>query len=91
MPRKSLRKKAETLLLRTGRLKRELAAFQRSARAVMEPLNESVSEAEIAEMATPQANILGTLENLLNQDLGDVRRQLDELAGCLRADGVAAV
>ena len=91
MSKKSPPPGSRGLLRQTQRLKRELAAFQRRARAVVGPLSEAVPDAEIAEMATPRANALGTLENLLNQDLGDVCRQLDELAGCLRADGVLAL
>ena len=90
MQPESLRTSSEDLLRRTRQVKQALQAFQSSGRAVMKPLSRTISRDENEAMETPRANIVGTLENLFNQDLPDVFRQLDELDECLRADGVAA-
>ena len=74
-------------------------SFKRSAEEVAGPLDEMVSEEETEAMKTARANILGTLENLLNQDLARISHQLakggdlgrgSEPAGWIRG-GVAAM
>ena len=86
MPSKSLREKTEELLRQTRQLREQLVTFKRSAGVVAGPLNRAVSDEEATAMVTPRANALGTLENLLYQDLDPVLRQLDELATCLKDD-----
>jgi len=86
MPRRSLRSETEDLLRETRQLKRRLEIFQRSAREIMPPLRKRVSSAENEVMVSPRANVLGTLEHLLNQDVPDVLRQLEELTTHLRTD-----
>lgn len=82
--RRRLPKRAlEKLLLQTRQLKEQLEVFKQSAQAVAGPLDKSLSHAEVQAMVTARANILGTLECLLYQDLGDLLRQLDELDGHL--------
>jgi len=73
----------EKLLLQTRQLKEQLEVFKQRAQDVASPLDKIVSEAEICEMVTARANLLGTLEGLLYQDLNDVSRQLGELDGLL--------
>ncbi|HEV8578731.1 MAG TPA: hypothetical protein VGX68_06565 [Thermoanaerobaculia bacterium] len=86
MPQKSLSSESEDLLREALQLKRRLGAFERSAREIMPPLRRRVSSAENEVMASPRANVLGTLEHLLDQDVPDVLRQLEELTTYLRAD-----
>ncbi len=83
--RRRLPKRAlETLRLQTRQLKEQLEVFKQSAQAVAGPLDKILSNAEVNAMVTARANILGTLECLLFQELDDILRQLDELDGHLR-------
>ena len=86
----NVRSKSEALLLLIHGIKEQVEAFQGIAREIMPPLGKGISPAENAAMETPRANIVGSLENLLNQEFPDVLRQLDELKGYLQAMGIAA-
>ena len=86
MPPKNLRRKAEDLLRQSWQLKETLTSFERSAQAMMPALRKVVPPAEDEVMASPRANVLGTLEVLLNSDFPGVLRQLDEMEGYLQAD-----
>jgi hypothetical protein len=88
MAQTSLSRKAEDLLSETRRLREQVLSFKRSARAVMRPLGKLVSPVENEAMVTPRANALGTLENLVNQEIGSFLRQLTELEGDLRSDSL---
>lgn len=81
MPRRLTERAVMRLLRDTRRLKERLLAFQRSAQAVAAPLDRLVPEDESEAMVTRRANILGSLEHLLNAELGSVLRQLVELEG----------
>jgi hypothetical protein len=85
VPPPSLARKAEMLRRETFCLIDGVRSFRDRAEALLGPLDEIVSSAEGAAMVTPRANVLGTLENLLNQDLPDVLRQLEELRGHLES------
>jgi hypothetical protein len=81
-PRRGVSKRDLAKLLRQARqVKEELTAFQSCAEHVVGPLGATLSDEEVEAMASSRANLHGTLENLLNQDLGPVLRQLDEVAG----------
>jgi hypothetical protein len=90
MAKTSLSSNTEELVRCTRQLKRQMKAFERSAKDVAGPLDEIVSDEEAAAMATPRANILGTLENLLNQEIGSFLRQLEELHGNLKSESQGA-
>jgi hypothetical protein len=81
------RVRATELLRQTRRLKQRIESFGRSARAVWDRLDSRVPEEEIEVMRSTEANILGTLENLLNQGLGDLVSQLNELDELLSDTG----
>ena len=70
---------AEELLRRARSLRPQLAALDRSARGYHKLLETEVSSAEIEAMATPEAELLGSLECLLNSDLEPVSQKLAEL------------
>jgi hypothetical protein len=90
MPQKTLSMNTEDLLPETRRLREQVLSFKRIAKVVVGPLGRTISHAECEAMVTARANIHGTLENLLNQDLGDLLRQLLELEGHLRGDSPAS-
>jgi len=78
--RESAKRLAAQELLRQARSFRpHLAALDRSARDYHKLLEAEVSLAEIEAMATPAAELLGSLECLLNSDLEPVSQKLDEL------------
>ena len=81
---------AENLLQQARRLKEQLAAFDRSARAILRRLNPRIPEPEIEAMRTPAANLTGILECLLADDFASARRKLRELDRLLRKADLAA-
>lgn len=80
MPGKSREAK---LLLQTRQLREQVTAFRRSARRFAGSLGKAVDDKEVEEMVTPRANILGTLECLVADDLENVLKKLVELDGLL--------
>lgn len=74
---------AQTLLPQTRRLKHQIAAFSRTARKLVEELDETLSSGEVVVMETPRANLLGALECLLADDFAPALRKLDELDNLL--------
>jgi hypothetical protein len=66
-------------------LKERVLTFQKAAQAVAALLDPIIPPNEVEAMETPRANLLGTAENLVNQDLNDILRQIEELGGHLRS------
>jgi hypothetical protein len=65
-------------------LKERLASFEGNAREILDWLDPRISDAEIEAMSSPTANLLGTLECLLVDDLRPALRKLLELDSILR-------
>jgi hypothetical protein len=78
------RRAGEELLGVTRRLKPELAALKRSARRYHKLLDPEVSDGEVEVLATPEADLLGSLECLVNSDLEPVVRKLGEVEAYFR-------
>lgn len=73
------RRAAEELLRHARKLKPQLAALRRSAQGYHRFLALEVSSAEIELLATPEADLLGSLECLCNSDLEPVEKKLAEV------------
>jgi hypothetical protein len=82
------RRAAEDLARRAHRLKSELAGFKRTARKLHAALEPEVSDAEVEVMKSPQANLLGTLECLVSEDVGPLTMRLDELDALLQEGAI---
>ena len=78
------RRAGEELLGVALRLKPELAALKRSARRYHQLLDPEVSDREIEVLATPEADLLGSLECLVNSDLDPVVSKLSEVEAYFR-------
>lgn len=74
----------EELLGVARRLKPELVALRRSARRYHQLLDPEVSDREIEVLATPEADLLGSLECLVNSDLEPVVKKLYEVEAYFR-------
>lgn len=72
--------KAEELLQKATRLKKEVRAFGREARAFLRSRPE-VPEDEMEKLET---DVLGTVECLLADDLGPALKKLEELEALLK-------
>jgi hypothetical protein len=70
---------AEELIGQARSLKPQLAALKRSAQRYHRLLSPEVSAAEIEVLSTPEANLLGVLEILVNSEIEPVVRKLDEV------------
>ena len=70
---------AEELLECAQSLMPELAALDRSARRFHKFLSREVSAAEIAVLATPAADLLGSLEILYNSEIKPIVNRLGEV------------
>jgi len=77
--------KPEDLFRKMGQFRGKLEIFERAARDFLGSLD-GVPEAEVEAMVTPRANILGTLECLLADDLEPTLRKLGELDGLLKEE-----
>ena len=72
-------KAAENLLRQTRMLRSQLTVFGKSAQEVHQRLNVEVPDDEVEKMRTTAANLLGTLECLIADDLKPVLAKLGEL------------
>jgi hypothetical protein len=78
------RRAGDELLGVARRLKPELRALTRSARRYHRLLDPEVSDDEVELLASPEADLLGSLECLLNSDLAPVVRKLAEVEAYFR-------
>jgi len=74
---------AEELIGQARSLKPQLAALKRSAQRYHRLLSPEVSAAEIEVLSTPEADLLGSLEILVNSEIEPVLRKLDEVEALL--------
>jgi hypothetical protein len=74
------------LLRQTQQLQKQVAAFKASAGGVHGSLDPLVPDDEVEIMESARADLLGTLECLLNEDLEDAVRHLGELEELLESD-----
>jgi hypothetical protein len=87
MRRRRLSKRNLEKLQRQARqLKQQMAVFKRSAQDIQGVLDQIVPEYEVEGLATARADLLGTLECLLNEDLRDADRHLGEIEELLAGD-----
>jgi hypothetical protein len=77
------------LLRQTRLLKSQLTVFGRSAQEVHRRLNGEIPDDEVESMRTTAANLLGTLECLIVDDLRPVIAKLGELDTLLQKEVVA--
>jgi hypothetical protein len=80
---------AEDLLRQTRLLKSQLSIFGKSAQEVHRRLNGEIPDDEVESMRSPAANLLGTLECLIADDLKPVLAKLGELDSLLQKEVVA--
>ena len=78
------RRAGEELLGVARRLKPQLSAFERSARKFHKLLEPEVSDADVETMATPEADVLASLECLVNSDLEPVLTKIAEVEAYFR-------
>ena len=78
------RRAGEELLGAARRVKPELVALGRSARKYHRLLDPEVSAGEIERLTTPEADLLGSLECLVNSDLEPVVKKLSEVEAYFR-------
>ncbi|HVR96515.1 MAG TPA: hypothetical protein VMW27_07875 [Thermoanaerobaculia bacterium] len=90
-PRRSEVEPAKELRWQAQRLKHQLAVFGKSARELHRRLDLRIPEEEVEDMRTPAANLLGTLECLIADDLMPVYKKLEELIDLLNDRSVAEV
>src|SRR6185295_10001025 len=74
------------LLRQTQQLQKQMAAFKASAGGVHGSLDPLVPDDEVEIMESARADLLGTLECLINEDLEDAVRHLCELEKLLVSD-----
>jgi len=78
--RRRLKKRGlENLLRQTRQLREQLAVYKRTAQDIQGSLDQILPDSEVELMVTPRADLLGTLECLLNDDLEAAVRHLGEV------------
>jgi hypothetical protein len=89
--RRSAATEAADLRRQAREIKAQLAAFGKAAREFHRRLDVTVPEVDVEAMRTPAANLLGTLECLIGDDLKPLFKKLDELIALLNDRSVAAI
>jgi hypothetical protein len=88
-PRRGVTKRDLAKLLRQAReLKENLGGFRETARGVAEALDRIVPSCEVEAMETTRADLLGTLEEMVNVTLAEADRHLGDIEALLAGENL---